>query len=147
MVRDENARAIWAAVYGDLSEGRLGLVGAVTSRAEPQTMRLAAIYAVLDCSKVIRAEHLMAALDVLRYSEDSARYIFGDALGDGTADEILRALRSNPAGMTRNDMREHFSRHKSSAEIARALSVLLEYGLARYEREQDTGGRPSERWS
>lgn len=146
MTRDEKARTIWAHVYGDLSEGMLGLLGAVTSRAEPQVMRLASVFALLDCSRIIRAEHLMAALEVWRYSEESARFIFGDTLGDGTSDEILRALRSNPAGMTRNEIRDHFRRHKSSTEIARALGVLLEHGLSGYEREEDTGGRPSERW-
>ncbi|HXY08977.1 MAG TPA: DUF3987 domain-containing protein [Terriglobales bacterium] len=41
--RDDNARAIWREVYGDLSEGKPGLLGAVTSRSEAQTMRIACI--------------------------------------------------------------------------------------------------------
>jgi hypothetical protein len=96
--RDEGARAIWHAVYPALSEGRPGLLGSVTSRAEAQTMRLACIYALLDCSAVVGAEHLLAALAVWRYCEDSARFIFGDALGDATADEIMRQLRHASAG-------------------------------------------------
>ncbi len=143
--RDDQARAIWHRVYPDLSEGRPGLLGAVTSRAEAQTMRLATIYAVLDCSPLIRAEHLTAALAVWTYCEASARWIFGGALGDATADEIMRALREMPNGMTRTEIREHFGRHKSSPEIARALSVLAEYGRASMVQE-DTGGRPTERW-
>jgi hypothetical protein len=91
--RDEPARSVWFAVYSDLSAGRLGLAGAVTSRAEAQTMRLATLYAVLDRSPAIRAEHLTAALEVWRYCEDSVRFIFGDSLGDATADEILGLLR------------------------------------------------------
>jgi hypothetical protein len=59
-------------------------------------MRLACLYALLDCSAVVNAYHLMAALDVWRYCEDSARFIFGDAVGDAMADEILRELRQNP---------------------------------------------------
>jgi predicted transcriptional regulator len=90
----------------------------------------------------------MAALAVWQYCEDSARFIFGDALGDATADEILRELRSHPQGMTRNDIREHFNRNKSAAEIGRAVGVLQEYGLARMERarEQEGQTRPTERW-
>jgi predicted transcriptional regulator len=111
-------------------------------------MRLACIYALLDCSSVVRAEHLMAALEVWRYCEDSARFVFGDALGDTTADEIIRELRQAPAGLTRNEIREHFNRNKSSAEIGRALGVLLEYGLARVERcqEDESQKRRTERW-
>jgi hypothetical protein len=146
--RDDNARAIWRNVYAELSEGKPGLLGAVTSRAEAQVMRLACVYALLDCSTVIQSEHLMAALAVWQYCENSARFIFGDALGDGTADEILRELRNHPQGMARNDIREHFNRNKSAAEIGRALSVLQEYGLARMERgrEQEGQTRPTERW-
>jgi hypothetical protein len=148
MQRDGQARLIWREVYPELSEGKPGLLGAVTSRAEAQAMRLACIYALLDSSETVRAEHLMAALAVWQYCEDSARFIFGDAMGDATADEILRELRSHPEGMTRNDIREYFQRHKSSAEIGRALGVLQEYGLARMERsrEQDNQIRPTERW-
>jgi len=60
-------------------------------RAEAQVVRLALIYALLDCAREIRAEHLRAALAIWTYCEASARFIWGDSLGDPTADEILRA--------------------------------------------------------
>lgn len=146
MERDEKARAIWHSVYPDLSEGKPGLLGAVVSRGEAQVLRLSCIYALLDSSSTVRAEHLTAALAVWQYCEDSARFIFGDALGDGTADEIVRALRERTGGMTRTEVRELFSRNRSSAEVGRALGVLQEYGLARMEQEQGEQGRPAERW-
>ena len=148
MARDDQARAIWWDVYPKLSEGKPGLLGAVTSRAEAQTMRLACLYALLDGSAVIRSEHLMAALAVWTYCEESAQFIFGDALGDATADEILRELRQRDQGMTRTDLREHFKRNRSSAEVGRALAVLQEYGLVHMERgpEQEGQVRPTERW-
>jgi|ERR1039458_1429087 hypothetical protein len=146
MQRDKTARALWSEVYPDLSEGKPGMLGAVTSRAEAQTMRLACIYALLDCSETVRAAHLTAALAVWQYCEDSARFVFGDAMGDATADEILRELRGHPEGMTRNDIREFFHRHKSSAEIGRALGVLQEYGLVNVVLERGDQGRPAERW-
>jgi len=144
--RDEAARAMWRQVYPDLSEGRPGLLGAVTSRAEAQTMRLALIYALLDGSDAIRANHLAAGIEVWRYAMDSARFIFGDTLGDATADQILRALRVAPNGMTRTEIRDHFQRNKHDADISRALDVLAEYGLAFSRREQRDRGRPTERW-
>jgi hypothetical protein len=146
--RDNEARAIWHEVYPTLSEGKPGMFGSVTSRAEAQTMRLACLYALLDKSPVIGAEHLMAALAVWQYCEASARSIFGNALGDPTADEIVRALRSRAEGMTRTEIRELFQRNKSSAEIGRALGVLLEYGLATvtHSRESEDQIRPTEQW-
>ena len=51
-----------------------------------------AIYAVLDGSDgVIRPVHLKAALAMWQYYEDSARFIFGDSIGDPVADTILQA--------------------------------------------------------
>jgi hypothetical protein len=145
--RDVKASAQWKEVYEQLSEGKPGLLGAATSRAEAQVMRIACVYAVLDCSNLIRVQHLRAALEVWRYCEDSARFIFGESLGDPTADEILRAVQLCRDGMTRDEIREHFSHNKPSAEIDRALSVLQEYGLARLSKEKSGGrGRPSERW-
>jgi hypothetical protein len=111
-------------------------------------MRIACLYALLDQSPVIEIQHLKAALAVWRYCESSARFIFGSALGDKTADEIFRALRQRPDGMTRDEIRQHFSRNLSSAEIGSALSVLQEHGLARVETDRVAGsdGRPPEWW-
>jgi hypothetical protein len=91
--RDAEATAIWQDVYPSLSEGAPGLFGAATSRAEAQVLRLSVLYAALDRSAVITADHLLAALAVWRYAEESARWIFGDATGDPTADTIIGALR------------------------------------------------------
>jgi hypothetical protein len=145
--RDETAGGIWHDVYPSLSEGQAGLLGAATSRSEAQVMRLALLYALLDKSAEIRAEHLMAALAVWDHAEASARYIFGSRLGDPTSDELLNALRAaGESGLTRNEMRDHFSRHKSAEEIGRALSVLAEAGRARRGERRSEGGRPPEIW-
>lgn len=134
---------LWAAEYPDLSEGKTGLLGAVTSRAEAQTVRLALLYALTDCSREIGRPHLEAALALWRYCYDSARFIFGDALGDPVADEILEMLRRCPVGMTRTEIRDAFGRHK---QLDRPLSVLLQLGVVRTEKVETTGGRPAERW-
>ena len=144
--RDDKAREMWAEVYPRLTEDRLGMFGAVTGRAEAIALRLSCLYAVLDCSPQIRVPHLAAALEVWRYCEHSARFIFGNALGDQVADTILAALRKRPEGMTRTELRDLFDRHKSAGEIGRALSVLVQNGLVQSETDRDTGGRPVERW-
>jgi len=144
---DPQAAELWAAVYPALSEGQPGMLGAVTSRAESQTVRLALLYALADCCREIRIEHLRAALAVWDYCLASARFIFGDALGDPLADELLRRLRqAGEVGMDREELRNALGRHKRSDEIGRALGVLAEHGLAWSERRAETGGRPEERW-
>jgi hypothetical protein len=74
---DRNARLMWERVYAELSSADRGLIGAVTSRAEAQVIRLALLYAMLDQSQHITVEHLQAGLAVWEYAEASARYIFG----------------------------------------------------------------------
>src|SRR5262249_19589028 len=124
-----------------------GLLGAVVSRAEAQTRRLAALYALLDEVKDVRPEHLLAGLAVWEYAEHSACLIFGDALGDPMADDILRALRgTGPNGLTRTELHGLFGRHRVTTDIGRALGVLLEHRLVTMTQDRSTGGRPAERW-
>jgi hypothetical protein len=145
--RDDGARAIWHQVYGPLSEGAPGLFGAVTSRAEAQVMRVACLYTLLDGCSEIKATHLKAALAVWEYCEASAKYIFGDALGDPIADDILGALRGSPTGLTRTQISGLFSGNRNRDQIGRALATLLEYGRVRQEYEKNEGkGRSIERW-
>ena len=143
--RDDEARAIWHNVYPRLSEAKPGLLGGVIARAEAQVMRMACLYALLDCSSVVRQAHLVAALALWEYSEASARYIFGNSLGDPTADRIWKELIDKPRGLKRTDIRDLFGRNLGAHKISQALSYLEACGLARREKEP-TGHRPIERW-
>lgn len=146
MQRDTEARDIWHKVYPSLSQGTPGLFGAITGRSEAQVMRLACIYALMAESSLVQGEHLIAALSLWEYVEATVRYIFGDATGDGTADTILRALRSQ-GPMTQTGIYDGLFGSKRSAErIAQALSLLTEAGLAS-SQEIETGGRPATIWS
>jgi hypothetical protein len=146
MRRDADAAALWHEVYPWLSGGRLGMLGALTSRAEAQTMRLACLYALLDCSAVIRRTHLESALALWKYCEDSCGYIFGNAVGDRVADEVLSALHeAADVGLSRSQLRDLFRRNLESDRISKALQCLSENGLA-YSRKEPTEGRPVERW-
>ena len=147
MTRDEDARALWAAVYPKLSEGEAGLIGAILARAEAHVLRLSVLYAVLDRSPVVRPVHLQAALAVWDYADASARRIFGGLIGLSIADTILAALRKR-GPMSRDQIRELFQRNKASAEIEAALRLLLDRGqVKRSTRAAEGGkGRPAEVW-
>jgi hypothetical protein len=142
---DDDAWGAWCAAYGELSEGKPGLVGALLGRAEAHVMRLALLYAILDGGPSIRKPHLLAALDCWRFVEASTRYIFGDSTGDPLADDLLRLLRTNPAGLTRTELSNYLGRNQTANRIGQALGMLLRYKLARCEKEM-TGKRTAERW-
>ncbi len=147
LTRDDGARAIWASVYPRLSRAVSGLFGSVTGRAEAQVLRLSLLYAVLDGASSIGEPHLLAALALWRYAEDSARHIFGNSLGDPYADRILDALRSAPDGMTRTQISvDVFNRNTRIDRIDAALQGLAADGSIRTVREEATGGRPAERF-
>jgi light-regulated signal transduction histidine kinase (bacteriophytochrome) len=133
----------WAQIYPQLSEGKAGLFGQVTARAEAQAIRLALVCALLDKSAEIRLEHLEAALELWRYCLDSAAFIFGHSLGNPLADAILELLRAHPEGMTRTEVNNHFGRNKSKAALDAAILVAQRNGSLRSER-QETGGRAAE---
>ena len=141
--RDAEARELWASVYPALSEGKLGMLGEVTSRAEAHVMRLALLYALLDSSRTIGKTHLEAGLAFWRYAEDSARYIFAGAVGDPLAEEVLKALRAASDGLTRTQISAVFSRHESADRLSGALGNLEASGHVRCERN-GTPGRPAE---
>jgi hypothetical protein len=143
-----SAHQIWECVYGELSEGKPGLFGAVVSRSEAYTRRLATLYAVLDCSDTVRVDHLLAGLAIWQYCEDSARIIFGNALGDEVADEIMAALEmAGERGMSRTEISDLFARNKSASSISTVLKQLeARELLVRIRESHDGPGRPPEKF-
>jgi hypothetical protein len=142
--RDGAALDLWHQVYPELTEARPGLAGAIVARGEPQTMRLATIYALMDGSPLITPRHLSAALEVWAYAERSATYLWGEQLGDTLADSIDSALRSR-GRMTRSEISDMLGRHENGARLDAALVALETAGRAQKSREE-TGGRPVEYW-
>ena len=146
MERSPEAEILWEEVYPRLTDEKPGTMGAVTSRAEGQVLRLSMIYALIDHSPTISEGHLRAALEVWRYVEESARVIFGDRLDDDVAQKIRGLLlKAGSEGMTRKEIGDAFDGHKTKSELSSALAVLKEQKLADY-RKESTPGRPAERW-
>ena len=111
-------------------------------------MRLALVYALADTAPEIELDHLKAALALWQYCFDSARFIFGESLGDRVADDLRVALQeAGAAGLARAEMlRDVFGRNRSAREIAEALALLHRLGYARGERDCSGARRPVERW-
>ena len=141
----QSADQLWRETYGPLSEGAPGMFGAVTGRAEVHTIRLAALYAVMDTCRTIELPHLEAALAIWKYAADSARRIFGDATGNPVADRIMKKLRATPEGLIRTEISKVFQRHQTKEQIDSALALLVELGRV-HSRLEPTDGRTSERW-
>jgi hypothetical protein len=144
--RDADASELWHEIYGDLSEGRPGLLGCITNRAEAQVLRLSVLYAALDCSESIRGHHLLAALAVWEYADASARWVFGNATGNPDADAVLALLRENDGEMKREAIVKALSGHVYGRRLDRALAMLEAVRLAKKVKAPSTGGRPAEVW-
>ena len=146
---NDSAKALWCGIYSELSTGQPGMLGAITARGEAQTLRLSLIYALLDGAREIDRVHVEAGLAMWNYCKASARYIFGDLLGNTAADAILRALRTAGAnGMSRTDISDVFGHNRDSGKITSALELLITSGKARFEKTAASGrrGRPKETW-
>lgn len=142
---DADTRVAWETVYESLAVERGGMFGAITARAEAQTIRLALIYALLDGAAQIQLQHLEAALAVWSYCEESAREIFGDRTGNALADRILDALRAATEPLSRTAISAVLGRHAGREQIELALDLLRQSGMAR-SSSVPTGGRSVERW-
>lgn len=146
MERDEDANLLWDSLYPELSAEIPGKFGAAIGRAEAQVVRISMILALLDQSRIIKVEHLKAALALWDYFLDSARYLFLRRLDDPHAHKIFLALRKCPTGLTRTEISVNvFSRNLNREKIVDALAYLRRLKLARCITEQ-ADGRDQERW-
>lgn len=129
----------WERFYASLAERhRVGLAGALTDRAEAQVARLALVYALLDCSRVIDVVHLAAAEALWGYAERSVRYMFGVSTGNRDADYILRLLADNgPAG--KEELRRETG-IREGARLQAAIDLLRSLGLVAVTKGESAGG-------
>lgn len=145
--RDPEADRLWERVYASLAEARPGAFGRATERARPQVLRLALIYALLDGSTTMTARHLGSALAVWRYSQASARLIFGqsDAVAEDPLEQQLLGLIRQAPGINRKGLHKALGGHVPAKAMVEALARLRDRRLTRAEVVA-TGGRPGECW-
>ena len=101
------------------------------------------LYALLDGTATIRAEHLNAALALWEYVEDSVTYIFGKSMGDPIADTLLTTLQDcHPQGLSRaHILEETFHGNIRADELDRVLRVLHRRKVITLTEEPPAGGR------
>lgn len=135
----DETKELWNEIYPWLSRDKVGMVGAVTDRAEPQTARLALIYALLDKKKVIEPVHLKSALAVWSYCEASAKVLFSGRGVYKLDDKILSFLESENLSLTEINLK--LGKNIPSQEIKSALQRLIDANIVKFEIEK-TKGRP-----
>ncbi len=140
----DEALPIWSENYIKDQTSSKGILGAMTSRSSAYILRISVVYALLDKSSVIEKHHLNAALAVWEYSHNSTAFLFGDATSP-LSRKILYHLSNSEDGLSKTEIREIFSNHKSAEEIDTALKILQDDELVDFEIEP-TKGRPIERW-
>jgi hypothetical protein len=105
-------------------------------------LRLSVCYALLDKSKVIELPHLKAAKAMWDYAEGSAKWLFGERIGDEVADKLLTALRrAGDDGLDSTQQYQLLGRHIKQARLDVARNSLEAMGLITTSTEP-TGGRP-----
>lgn len=150
MHRNSEAQALWHDLYcGALSAEHDGVYGSVVGRGEAQTLRLSMLYALLDGSAIITAEHLGAAYALWCYCDDSARIIYGEVQDSPEAKiglKLLEHIKAKP-GINLKALHGSLGNHVDKELLARSLAWLRDKGKAYpvpYKPEH--GGRPGEGW-
>ena len=139
------ARSLWIEEYPRLSSASPGLLGAMTSRAEPQVLRMAAICALMNESDTIRLPHLRVGLAIWEYALASARFLFGNTQTGKFERRLQRILEKAQGGLTRTEISSALNHHANADQIASALERLKERGLAK-SKNKLTPGRRAELW-
>ena len=141
----DTAEEVWESfVHQVIRRESPGLVGDLTARARPQTLRLALVYAAADGSEVITSDHIRAAGAVWWFSDASVRVIFGTATGDPLADRLLIAVKAAADdGLSKSEQRSKLGHNYPAADLRDAGDLLVALGVA--ERDERHGaGRTAE---
>lgn len=137
----KEAKSYWQEIYRSLTAEYSGPVGAITSRTETHTIRLALIYALAMNKKNISVSELKAALALVTYAQQTAMNLFSENAVDVRCSKVLQALREAPEHqMTKTEIsRDIFQKNVESAEIKRILEGMEERGILQMEENVKDG--------
>jgi len=144
MRRTEAANRLWEAEYYRRADNLPGgTVGAILGRAEAQILRLSMLAALCRGETVVDEVDLAAALDLWRYSDETARSLFGHN-EDPLVQRIVQAVRDSP-GIGRSELRRAVARATPVSVFMAALSRAAGMGGI-VPGHVETNGRPREEW-
>jgi hypothetical protein len=146
--RTNEAKNYWDQLYRKLNaEKQSSTVDAVLARDTSHILKIALIFAITDQALNIEIEYLKAALAVIDFCRDSARWIFGQATGNKLANNIIMALRRSPVGLTRTEINNDVCyRTTPKSQLDAALAELAKNKLAKMSLEEAKKGPRIERW-
>jgi hypothetical protein len=103
------------------------------------------IYALLDGSKNIESKHLLSAHALWKYAERTSKFVFGDSLGDKTAEKIEKLLiEAGDSGLTTREITQKISNKRG---VHDALRLLVELEKIRVETfKAGVGKAEGQRW-
>lgn len=123
-----------------LTEGNEEL-SQMAERALAYLIRISAVYALADQREEISEKDLDSALELIRYSVNSVRYVLPEAGGDSLAARMLDAL-TKDGPMTKSEMWAIIGRSRYTArDFEDALNQLPQVYVAKIK---STGGRKPE---
>jgi hypothetical protein len=121
-----------------------GLIGDLTARSRPQTLRLALIYAAADGNPLITPDHIRAAAAVWQFSDASVRVIFDTQTGDPLADRLLILISTaGDDGLSLSEQRSKLGHNHPAGDLQYAGDLLVALGVAERDKRK-SAGRPSE---
>lgn len=141
LVWSMDARQAWEEFYiRTASEPRVGLLGAVTARHEPQVARLSLLYALADESEHVEVRHLESAIAFADYARRSAALAMGDSTGNPDADQLRDMLRRE-GDVPWDEAKRELGLRKAS-DMDEVVRLLTDIGVAQVVRiSRADGGR------
>jgi hypothetical protein len=135
------AAMLWSDIYPYLTHDVPGVTGAVLSRLEIHTIRIALIYALAAGRKKIQTQDLNAAYALVQYARESALYIFKGEANDNIKGKILCALHTAAnQEMSRTEISSKvFNRNVDSDVIKDALNEMEKMNLIEVKKVSGTG--------
>ena len=130
----DDAKRLYDKLYrSELNDTSAGeKITALIERRAPMLLRLAMVFALCDLSTTVEPKHLEAALAWIRFSVESIKFVFSNAVDEvavaETNDVAARILKhlADHGDATRSDLtRNCFQGHVSKSRIDAAIDELL----------------------
>lgn len=133
----------WQTVYRKLEDDTpSGPIADHYARAPTNVIRLACLFALLDCKSEIGDVHLDAALAIWNHSDRTLRYMFATSVNED-AELVKIALRASPEGLTKMQITRDVFGGRLPPGVNDVLRDLLAERTILAKKIQPERGRPA----